>query len=341
MNVLTKQVSKNRAFIMGIACLWIMFLHCHLKINFYPLRALGRFGFTQVDVFMFLSGFGLFFSLEKSNNYWGFYKKRFSRIIPAYLVFAFGYIIYEIFCGSIGFYDALGVITMTSFWQGGNHIFSWFAHAIAVFYLFAPILFLLIRSNNDNKRRTVILVFITVCISFMFLRSGLVLAASRMPSFLIGMIFASFKNDSFKSAKAAKKTAVICTLAALVLIAAVDIFLGDLVEKYIGTGYSIIFMPLFLLPAGECFLLSDLADYLREFKLSAFLVRLIEKLGPFTFEVYLAQTLLNIMLGETLSCIKTVMLNNLARVLIAAVSVLIAVAVNKLIVSPISKKIKA
>lgn len=340
MNDITKQISKNRSFIMGIACLWIMLLHCHLKINLYPILALSRFGFTQVDIFMFLSGFGLYFSLEKSNDCWKFYQKRFSRILPAYLSFAAVYIIYEVCRGEINLYDALGVITMTSFWQSGSHVFSWFGQAIAMFYLFAPILFLLVLTAKDNKKRTGILIFTSLCISFMFMRSGLILAISRIPGFLTGMIFAAHGKDNFQNSKTLKKTAIICALISVVLIAGIDMFLGDFVEKYIGTFY-LIFMPLFLLPAGECFLLSDLADYLRKFKISAVFVRLTEKLGPFTFEVYLAQTLLNIMLGGMLSSIKAGILNNAVRVMIAVISVLIAVAVNKFIVSPVSNKIRA
>ena len=46
------------------------------------------FGSIGVEVFVFLSGVGLYYSFSNNNNLSAFYKKRFLRIMPAYLIVA-------------------------------------------------------------------------------------------------------------------------------------------------------------------------------------------------------------------------------------------------------------
>lgn len=85
---------KQRKAYMGIAILWIIGYHFYLTQeefinNFVPLQILkflfGK-GFVGVDVFFLLSSFGLCHSLE-NNKLMVFYKRRFWRIVPLYIVF--------------------------------------------------------------------------------------------------------------------------------------------------------------------------------------------------------------------------------------------------------------
>lgn len=338
MVTISQSLFRNRKFIMGVACLWIMFLHCHFETDFYPLFALERFGFTQVDVFMFLSGMGLYLSLSKQSNSWIFYQKRMARVIPAYLVFALIYVGYQFLCGEIEVYEALGVLTLTSYWQRGRHVFSWFGQAIILYYIIAPLFYRLISENREKKRRLAFMLLLTVIISVMFNRGNLVLAVSRLPSFFIGMLFAAFHNDETISASKIKAVGIVCSAISVILVACADLFLGDLVAKYIGEGYSIIFLPLFLLPLGECLVLADVADFLRRVSFTRILARFMEKLGEYTFEIYLAQTLLNIIFSPIISNFNSAVVGNLFRLALAVISLLLAVIVNRLVVVPIGRK---
>ena len=61
-----QDISTYRKALMGVAMLWIVFYHFgfHTPI----ISHLTRFGYTGVDIFMFLSGFGLFYSLQKKQG---------------------------------------------------------------------------------------------------------------------------------------------------------------------------------------------------------------------------------------------------------------------------------
>lgn len=83
---------EHRKAYMGLAMLWIIGYHFYLvQADFidsylYPFKLIFRNGFVGVDIFFFLSAYGLCCSWERS-SVGSFYKKRFLRIIPLYLIF--------------------------------------------------------------------------------------------------------------------------------------------------------------------------------------------------------------------------------------------------------------
>ena len=85
---------EHRKVYMGLAMLWIIGYHFYLvqsefiDAHLFPLKLLLRNGFVGVDVFFILSAYGLCCSWERSSTC-EFYKKRFLRIIPLYIVFLF------------------------------------------------------------------------------------------------------------------------------------------------------------------------------------------------------------------------------------------------------------
>ena len=78
-----EDISTYRSELMGFAILWIMSFHFEF-IQIFPVHFLTQFGYAGVEIFMVVSGLGLYYSLEKDNNVIHFYKRRFFRIIPIY-----------------------------------------------------------------------------------------------------------------------------------------------------------------------------------------------------------------------------------------------------------------
>lgn len=140
------RISKYRKLLMGFSILGILFCHYHecrvyhgLPTNI--LSAVLGLGTACVDIFLLLSGFGLYFSFLKNRDVIAFYRRRILRILPAYLIIALPYwVYYDIFVrrASIGdlFYDFF----FGSFIFDGVHRF-WFVFAIIVFYLLFPLLY--------------------------------------------------------------------------------------------------------------------------------------------------------------------------------------------------------
>ena len=82
---INKHISTYRSELMGYSILWIMMLHFTFT-QVKPLGFVAQYGFAGVEIFMMVSGFGLFFSLDKDASLKRFYKKRLLRIFPTYYI---------------------------------------------------------------------------------------------------------------------------------------------------------------------------------------------------------------------------------------------------------------
>ena len=80
-------ISRFRGELMGAAMLFIILFHVWLSRGdmFYGLRRCGNVG---VDIFLFLSGVGLWFSWIKTPSLKHYFIRRYIRIYPAWLIIA-------------------------------------------------------------------------------------------------------------------------------------------------------------------------------------------------------------------------------------------------------------
>ena len=78
-------VSRYRSELMGAAILFIILFHVPLARSdaFFGLRRCGNIG---VDMFLFLSCIGLWYSWVKNPSVKHFYKRRLLRILPTWLI---------------------------------------------------------------------------------------------------------------------------------------------------------------------------------------------------------------------------------------------------------------
>ncbi len=80
-----RRFSTARAQIMGYAMLCIVFFHSSFPIAetslFYAIKNLCDIG---VDIFLFVSGIGIWFSLNKHANVAAYVQRRCLRILPAF-----------------------------------------------------------------------------------------------------------------------------------------------------------------------------------------------------------------------------------------------------------------
>lgn len=131
---LSKYISTYRSELMGYSILWIMMLHFTFT-QVKPLGFVAQYGFAGVEIFMMVSGFGLFFSLDKNASLKRFYKKRLLRIFPTYYLLG-------IFGSLLLFHDNLWQYlfrySTIGFWTGGLYG-DWFIPSIIALYLFAPL----------------------------------------------------------------------------------------------------------------------------------------------------------------------------------------------------------
>ena len=86
-----QRISRYKSQLMGIAILIVVyghFFYYHSGLKDYTqLNITMWYTVGSVDIFMFLSGFGIYHSLSKNDNPLRFLQRRMSRLLPAYLPF--------------------------------------------------------------------------------------------------------------------------------------------------------------------------------------------------------------------------------------------------------------
>ena len=189
---------------MGLAMLWIVLFHSGFSLPF-PLSELKLSGYGGSDIFVFLSGFGLYYSLKKDSDPMKFYKRRLERILPSYIPFillsfagmivsnlaeakADLFITFQAFCGNFALLGRVNDL---------KHQTNWYMPAIIWFYIFTPIFYHLITDYKGKKKIVSIaslFAFIALVNITFFRNESVLIGVSRMFPFILGLIFADIEN---------------------------------------------------------------------------------------------------------------------------------------------------
>ena len=162
-------LSLYRNAVYGVAAIWIVLFHGVIldKVEFSASLSFFKdtleLGNIGVDIFLLLSGIGLYFSYSKKPRLGQFYYRRFVRIYLPYLLIAIPYLVYACLIRSrlIGIF-IMKVFTVW-FWVGDDKPLKlWFIPAMLLFYLLYPLIYKVIFFREKGAfLRTLLLVLLT------------------------------------------------------------------------------------------------------------------------------------------------------------------------------------
>ncbi len=196
-------ISEARNVIFGIATLWIGLFHSDYlndTISFYiksdfiaePLKFIRGTGNVGVDMFLFLSGIGLYFSFTKDSHVLSFWKKRLMRVLPSAFLIATFYFSLRYVNGRFSSGPLYYVLreTFLYFFVKGERVF-WFISLILLMYLVFPIFYKII----DKWKAWGMIVLVAVIVAGTFavraiapgIYSNIEIALCRIPVFIIGI----------------------------------------------------------------------------------------------------------------------------------------------------------
>ena len=198
-------LSTYRNEIFGLSIIGIIILHYFQNILKSDATGLPKIistayfdiiGSTGVEIFLFLSGMGLYFSMTKDSNVLKFYGRRLKRLLLAYTLWGGTFwVIRDMVLLNYDFERVLYDFFFLSFWRDGVSS-VWFIAFIIVLYLVYPIIHRCFRS--DNSYRTAILWILILssvaCTSWCIVYApnvyaNIKLALYRVPIFLIGAYY--------------------------------------------------------------------------------------------------------------------------------------------------------
>lgn len=188
-----RQISAFRDELKGIAILWIVFYHARLGLGG-PVGGFQSLGYAGVDIFFFLTGFGLYHSLEKSQDLKRYCSRRLWRILPAYLPLCAVWLCLMLRALPMSVVPTVqtvaGNLLMIGYWGSVPYVLSWYVSGLMMALVLAPFLHAcLARTARPLLMAGGLLCGCLLCgVCFAF--DQRLIMVSRLPVFVLGMVFA-------------------------------------------------------------------------------------------------------------------------------------------------------
>lgn len=270
-------ISASRSFAMGLAMIAIMLFH--LPYLFLPVLPFRYFGFWGVDVFIFLSGYGIYHSLRKSGSVGlcGFYQRRLLRIMPSAIIAGCLLLLFEKHSPIESFLSCCGLSL-------------WYIRSILALYLASPLIYRFterLKASSGWRITGFLALWEGIYLSlYLLLRQAgylpelpaeiLLWTMARFPAYLAGMCLAG-----------GKWLPVHRWWYYLIAVAGVAIAaMGRILQMHLQTDFYVLdFMTVaFLIPALPLFLFA--VAKIRSFAPSSLAVRAVTWAGVFSLEIY-------------------------------------------------------
>lgn len=206
MNITWGILSKYRNELYGFSIIWIILFHgMNLAKTDSPkifsfLKPFLKHGNCGVEIFLFLSGISLYFSMKNNNDIIQFYKNRLSRLIVPFFLIDGIYWGYTCLYKKEDFMLFFKKITFYSFWFEKDGL-VWFVAFILWMYLLYPIIFHIIEKDKKIVG-CIILIVGAYSICFILKNWNLTwfnsveIALTRAPVFFLGCCFGKLVYDN-------------------------------------------------------------------------------------------------------------------------------------------------
>ncbi|MGM9614972.1 MAG: acyltransferase [Oscillospiraceae bacterium] len=196
-------MNRYRTELMGFAAIWIALLHSYAEgplqgVSIPVISSLMNRGNLGVEIFLILSGIGLYYSMSKDSRALPFYKKRLSRVVMPWLIVSAPYwLIRAHITNHMTVKWLLLNWTGLSFFLDGTTT-VWYVVFILVMYLVYPLVFRLQKKKPELVLLLAVLVVMANMLLFL-LSSGIYkryeIALTRIPVFLMGSYLGGILSD--------------------------------------------------------------------------------------------------------------------------------------------------
>lgn len=338
-----ESLSKYRSVLMGLQILFIIFFHFTDDCRIYDVHYSGIIYLfnkyihsSGVDIFLLLSGIGLYFSWKKKPEPNSFYRKRYIRILIPYLIVAIpAWLWRDVFFLGQGWNKFIMDVSFISFFRGQAKWF-WYILMIGICYWVFPYIFRIAESASDRvtEKFRVLALCLTSTVFLIMLQSyhgelymSIGIAVARIPAFVIGVFIG---KAVYEKRELTRKTVgiflILSFLASWPLQMADKSILGVYVNAVLNFACSLFLVAvLFFLSERKQKLLSVL---------HTFLVKGLGWFGKYTLELYL----LHVVIRRVMNDLGYHTCHLFFEAVMLAVTVILSLALNR-ITSAICKKL--
>lgn len=278
-----QRISRYKGALMGIAILIVVYGHLfyyHSGLKDYTeLNITEWYTVGSVDMFLFLSGFGIYHSLRKNADPLRFMERRLSRLLPSYLPFIIVYCVFCLWTDMMNKWQALGNLTTFGWWTQMGAQFNWYIPTLIGLYLFSPLFFAVIQRDRKKALLLFPLFFLldAACVD-----TSLMIGVSRFPVYFLGMYLGA---EAAEGRQPSRRHLVLSG----VLLAGSMAALYVLVTRFPGSlkRFGFWWHPFLLSTSGCLYLTTWCLEKQERWRVTRWVNRGLEFLGGKSFEIYL------------------------------------------------------
>lgn len=284
-----KKMIGYREIWMGFAMLWIMFFHSGFAFSGKIVAIVKDLGYGGVDIFLFASGIGNYFSYTRDEQPLQFLKRRIMRLAPAYIPIIIVWIILNHYLWHLRPIFFIGNLLGIQAFSYGGDSFNWYLAALIVCYVLTPYLAPFIKEHGIKSCGGLIAVLILASTAF-WTDDKFLITATRLPIYALGMIFAKYSNEEIKPIHILAG----CLMFAVSSAALVCFY--KFYPQYLWS-YGFHWYPFIVIAPFLCFGISVAASITEHISIvSLFLDKCIKPFGKYSFEFYLVHVLIFVQL---------------------------------------------
>ena len=287
--LMLQQISKYRSPIMGGCILCVLLYHTGVTFGVGPIDYFIATIYGCIDIFLFLSGFGIYQSLSRNPDSLSFYRRRASKIYPAYIPMLLVWLAANF--RSVGLSELPGLVfgnlTGLSFWLQKNPYFNWYILSLPAFYLASPLLVRIIQREKKHEIALLLLFPFLAC-TCCFGIARLLLFFSRIPCFVLGMLFG---KAYLENREPCKQTKLLMLLTGIVFYVIQYLLVHVLSEDTMWHYGLWFYWHVFMLPA-LLLLYCTMIRIAEKLPVAGQIVKLLSLIGTSTLEIYVIHIVL-------------------------------------------------
>lgn len=277
------RISRYKSQLMGIAILIVVYGHYfyyHSGLQSYQfLNITMWYTIGSVDIFIFLSGFGIWRSLSKNGDPLQFMQRRLGRLLPSYLPFIFLFCGFCFLTGTMNKFQVLGNLTTFGWWAQMGGQFNWYIPSLIVMYLLSPLFYRIIEAYG---RKSLWAIPVMWLISAGCVGTSLMIGVSRFPVYFLGMYLG---RQAAEGLAPTKKQLSISGIAAVASMVALYVFVQVIPDGL--SRYGLWWHPYLFSTPGCLYFTSWCLQKHEKLGCTRALNRVLRYLGSRSFEIYL------------------------------------------------------
>ena len=268
---------------MGFAIIWVMLYHVGIEVSNPVISYLKETGYGGVDIFVFCTGVGCYYSLSKNSDTLDFFFRRATRIYPSYWPFLPIWFAYKYFTGEFHEAYVIGnIIGVQSFTGNWNEV-TWYISALFLFYMICPIIFAIVERYGDDIRRCIYVFAFILFGTVAFWNSlHMNMSTTRIPLLFLGMVFAKLAKRGMEMPKHTLLYALLGVVIGDAILVCFMEFMKDKIRPW-----GLWWYPFIIIAPCICVIISFVSNVIEGNKIGCKILKITEKIGKMSFELLL------------------------------------------------------